>query len=322
MHVLVLGGTGFVGPHVVRELDRLGHEVTIFHRGTREPPLPRTVRHVHGTFAELESHLEGLVALNPHVVVDMVPFTREDVARIRLFAGHVRRAVIVSSQDVYLAFGRARRTEPGPYLPTPLTEASPLRRVVVDEAYDKVGVEHAVASIPEIDSTVLRLPAVHGPGDEQHRLYRYLRAMDDGRPAIVLDEALREWRWTRGYVEDMGRAIALAATSSRTSGRVYNVAYEHVFTEPDWVRAIARVHGWRGEVVCVPSDQLPERLRADFDASQDFAVDSSRIRDQLGYVEAVDFEEALQRTIEWERANPPADSNVDYAAEDEVLARR
>jgi nucleoside-diphosphate-sugar epimerase len=322
MHVLVLGGTGFVGPHVVRELDRLGHEVTIFHRGTREPRLPRTVRHVHGTFTELESHVEGLVALNPQVVVDMVPFTREDVVRLRLFAGHVRRAVIVSSQDVYLAFGRARRTEPGPYLPTPLTEESPLRRVVVDEAYDKVGVEHAAASIPDLDSTIVRLPAVHGPGDEQHRLYRYIKAMDDDRPKIVLDEALREWRWTRGYVEDMGRAIALAATSSRAAGRVYNVAYERAFTEPEWVRTIARVHGWRGEVVCVPSADLPEGLRVEFDAAQDFAVDSSRIRNELGYLEGVDIEEALQRTIEWERANPPADANVDYTAEDEVLARR
>jgi nucleoside-diphosphate-sugar epimerase len=322
VHVLVLGGTGFVGPHVVRELDRVGHEVTIFHRGHREPPLPRTVRHVHGTFAELESHLDGLLALNPHVVVDMVPFTAEDVGRLRLFASHVRRAVIVSSQDVYLAFGRARRTERGPYVPTPLTEDSPLRRVVVDPAYDKVGVERAVAAIPELESTIVRLPAVHGPGDDQHRLYRYVKAMDDGRPAIVLDDALREWRWTRGYVEDMGRAIALAATNPRASGRVYNVAYEHALTEPDWVRAIARVHGWRGDVVCVPSSELPERLRADFDAAQDFAVDSSRIREELDYTEAVDFDEALRRTIEWERANPPREEALDYAAEDEVLARR
>jgi nucleoside-diphosphate-sugar epimerase len=322
VHVLVLGGTGFVGPHVVRELDRHGHEVTIFHRGTREPPLPRTVRHVHGTFAELESHLDGLLALNPHVVVDMVPFTTDDVARIALFAGHVARAVVVSSQDVYLAFGRARRTEPGPYLPTPLTEDSPLRRVVVDSSYDKVGVEREAAAISGLASTIVRLPAVHGPGDEQHRLFRYLKSMDDDRPAIVLDEALRDWRWTRGYVKDMGRAIGLAATSPSATGRVYNVAYERAFTEPEWVRAIAHVHGWRGDVVCAPSAELPEPLRADFDAAQDFAVDSSRIRDELGYTEGVDFDDALRRTIEWERANPPAETDVDYAAEDEALARR
>jgi nucleoside-diphosphate-sugar epimerase len=321
MHVLVLGGTGFVGPHVVRELDRLGHEVTIFHRGEREPALPRTVRHVHGAFAELEAHLDGLLALNPQVVVDMVPFTAEDVARIGLFAGSVRRAVVVSSQDVYLAFGRAWGTEAGPYLPTPLTEESPLRRAVIDPAYDKVGVERAAAAVDGLATTIVRLPAVHGPGDEQHRLYGYVRRMDDGRREILLDEAVRAWRWTRGYVEDMGRAIALGAIDPRAAGRVYNVAYEHVLTEPEWVRAIGRVHGWKGDVVCAPSTALPEPMRVAFDAEQDFAVDSGRIRRELGYRELTAFDEALRRTIEWEREHPPPEIELDYGAEDEVLAR-
>ena len=321
MHVLILGGTGFIGPHVVRELDRLGHEVTVFHRGEREPPLPRTVRHVHGSFAELEAHLDGLLALNPHVVVDMVPFTAEDVDRLRLFDGHVRRAVVVSSQDVYLAFGRGWRSEPGPYLPTPLTEDSPLRRVVFDPAYDKVGVERAAATLDSMAVTIVRLPGVHGPGDEQHRLHEYVRRMDAGRRAILLDETLKTWRWTRGYVADVGRAIALAAVDPRAAGRVYNVAYEHVFTEPEWVHAIGRVHGWAGDVICMPSSELPEGLRASFDARQDFAVDSARIRRELGYREAVAFDEALRRTIAWEREHPPADVALDYAAEDELLAQ-
>lgn len=320
MHVLVLGGTRFVGPSLVRELDRHGHEVTIYHRGEHEAPLPQTVRHVHGTFAELESHLEGLLALGPDVVVDMVPYTVADVGRIRLFAGSVPRAVVVSSQDVYLAFGRLLGTERGPYVPTPLTEDSALRGVVIDEGYDKVGVEREAAAIDRLATTIVRLPAVHGPGDNQHRLYEYVRRMADGRSHIVLDEAVCSWRWTRGYAEDMGRAIALAATEPRAAGRIYNVAYERVFTEAEWVRAIGRMYGWTGEVVCVPSGELPERMRSTIDAGQDFAVDSQRIRRELGYREAVPFDEALQRTIEWELAHPPESFELDYAAEDEVLA--
>jgi nucleoside-diphosphate-sugar epimerase len=321
VHVLVLGGTRFVGPWVVRELDRLGHEVTIFHRGREEPTLPGTVRHVHGEFDSLDRHVAGLVALNPDVVVDMVPYVVDDVARIRAFAGEVGRAVVVSSQDVYLAFGRGYGTEPGAPVPTPLTEDSPLREQVIDAGYDKVGVERAASEIEGLATTVVRLPAVHGPGDAQHRLYGYVRRMDDERPAIVLDEALREWRWTRGYVEDMGRAIALAAVHEAAAGRTYNVNYERVFTEPEWVRAIARVHGWSGEIVYRPADELPEPLRAGFDTSQDYTVDSGRIRRELGYAETVDFDEALGRTIEWERANPPESFDADYTHEDEVLRR-
>ena len=39
MRILVLGGTRFLGPPVVRQLIERGHDVTMFHRGTREPSL-------------------------------------------------------------------------------------------------------------------------------------------------------------------------------------------------------------------------------------------------------------------------------------------
>ena len=40
MRVLVLGGTGFIGPHIVRELVARGHQVTIFTRGRRDAASP------------------------------------------------------------------------------------------------------------------------------------------------------------------------------------------------------------------------------------------------------------------------------------------
>jgi nucleoside-diphosphate-sugar epimerase len=243
VRVLILGGTRFVGPFVVRELDHAGHDVTIFHSGATEPALPSTVRHVHGRFEELERHADALRALAPDVVLDMVPYTRPDVDRIRTFAGDTNRAVVVSSMDVYRAFGRIHGTEPGPPDPTPLTEESPLREVVIDPAYDKVGVEEEARAIDGLLVTIVRLPAVHGPGDGQHRLQRYVRQMDDEAPQIVLDETLAGWRWTRGYVEDMAHAIVLAVTDSKAGGRVYNVAYERAFTEREWIAEIARAHG-------------------------------------------------------------------------------
>jgi uncharacterized protein YbjT (DUF2867 family) len=40
MRVFVLGGTGFVGRHVVRRLHGNGHEVVVFHRGQTRADLP------------------------------------------------------------------------------------------------------------------------------------------------------------------------------------------------------------------------------------------------------------------------------------------
>ena len=53
-------------------------------------------------------------------------------------------------------------------------------------------------------------------------------------------------------------------------------------------------------------------------------MDSAKIRKELGYREVVSEDEALKRTIEWERENPPKKiktEEFDYEAEDEVLAR-
>lgn len=151
--------------------------------------------------------------------------------------------------------------------------------------------------------------------------------MDDGRPAILLDEQIARWRWTRGYVENVADAIALAVSDERASGRVYNVGDAQALTEADWVRAIGRAAGWGGEVVVVPRERLPLALRwwGDATMEQQWIIDSGRIRSELGYEESVPSEEALQRTVSWERANPPADfppTLFDYKVEDGILVGR
>jgi nucleoside-diphosphate-sugar epimerase len=328
MRILILGGTKFVGPHVVRQLAARGHEITIFHRGVTETELPEGVRRIHGDFASFATHLDELKRLRPEVVLDMVPFREEDADRVKAFAGVARRVVVISSQDVYRAFGRIWRTEPGPPDPVPLTEDSPLREKLSNGGldYNKTAIERAVMTDSNLPATILRLPATHGPGDDKHRLFPYIKRMDDGRPAILLDAAHAGWRWARGYVEDVAHAITLAVTDERAAGRIYNVAYSETLSEAEWVKAIARVAGWDGEIVALPSDQLPQSLRRDmFDFTQQYEVDSTRIRRELGYSEVVPFDEALRRTIAWERSNPPEKilpEDFDYAAEDLALAAR
>jgi nucleoside-diphosphate-sugar epimerase len=340
MRILILGGTKFVGPHVVRELAARGHEITIFHRGVTETELPESVRHIHGDFASFATHLDELKRLRPEVVLDMVPFREEDADRVKAFAGVARRVVVISSQDVYRAFGRIWRTEPGPPDPVPLMEDSPLREKLSGAGldYNKTAIERAVMNDSNLPATIVRLPATHGPGDDKHRLFPYIKRMDDGHPAILLDEAYAGWRWARGYVEDVAHAIALAVTDERAAGRIYNVAYSETLSEAEWVQMIAREIGSVGsdrpltpdtqhptcEVVALPSDQLPESLRRDmFDFTQQYEVGSTRIRRELGYAEIVSFDEALRRTIAWERSSPPEKvlpEDFDYAAEDAALA--
>lgn len=47
MRVLILGGTAFMGPHVVRRLVDQGHDVAVYHRGQHDVGLPDRVTHIH-----------------------------------------------------------------------------------------------------------------------------------------------------------------------------------------------------------------------------------------------------------------------------------
>ncbi|HJU56013.1 MAG TPA: NAD-dependent epimerase/dehydratase family protein [Pyrinomonadaceae bacterium] len=337
MRILIIGGTRFIGPWVVRRLAKLGHEVTVFHRGETRAELPGGVNEIYGDRCALASFAAEFKTAAPDVVLDMIAFTEEDARTlIGVFKGIARRAVVLSSADVYGAYGRLRRLETGEPAALPLAEDAPLRESLYPYRaqasgpddfkyhYEKILVERVVMNESELAGTVLRLPAVYGPGDQQHRLFGYVKRMDDKRPFILLGEAQARWRWTRGYVENVADAIALAAADERAADNIYNVGEREALTEADWVRSIGRAAGWNGEVLTVPADSLPEHLAAKVDYAHHLFTDTSRLRAELGYNERVSLAEALRRTIDWERANPPAEifpAEIEYAAEDAALAR-
>ena len=322
MRVLVLGGTRFIGPFAVRRLVADGHELAIFHRGETEPELPPAVEHVHGDFSHFGEHVDALRALAPDIVVDLVPFMDKAGHGVAHFADVAERAVVLSSGDVYRAFARLLRSEPGQPDPVPLTEESPLRAgpspdLAADVDYDNLDVERALRSA-ELPVTVLRLAVVYGPGDPYNRLGDYVRRMDDRRPAIVLEKGMAGWRWSREYVANVAAAIAAVVAEPRSAGRTYNVAPESSLTEEQWIRAIAAVAGWDGVIAQVPSEVLPDSMRLGIDARQDIELDASRIRRELAFESHVSLEDGLRRTVEWARTVPiPA---PDYATEDTALA--
>jgi nucleoside-diphosphate-sugar epimerase len=327
MNVVVIGGTRFIGPEVVQQLLRKGHDVTVFHRGQSTDSRAVAARHILGNRKELTSFRGEFARLGPAVVLDMLPMNAGDAtALIDTFSGIAGRVVVISSADVYLAYGRLWNSEPGPVQPTPLTEDAPLRETDQPhgQKYDKIGMERAVGGRSDLPATVLRLPMVYGRSDPQHRLYPYLKRMDDGRPVILLDDVHAAWKWTRGYVENVASAICLAVTDDRAAGRVYNIGEEPVPTEIEWVRSIARCVGWRGKIAALPGARLPEHLQTSYNFLQHMETDTSRIRQELGHIDQVSREEGMIRTVEWERAHPPDKidpADYDYDAEDTALRK-
>jgi len=129
MRILIIGGTNFMGPHVVRSLSVQGHEVTVFHRGQTGADLPHGVNEIFGDRRTIDEEATELQRLAPDVVLDMIPYTEQDALTVmHIFSGTAHRLVAISSQDVYRAFGRVNGKETGIVENLPITEESDLRQ--------------------------------------------------------------------------------------------------------------------------------------------------------------------------------------------------
>jgi nucleoside-diphosphate-sugar epimerase len=339
MRILLVGGNGFIGSPLRRELSAHGHSIAVLHRTAGTNP-DKDVVAIQGDRNHLADSVDRIQRFSPQVIVDLIPTSGEQAAQLMSIARVVaQRVIAISSMDVYRAWGVVHGSEPGALEPLPLTEDSPLRnnRLLytaetlkwmqtifswLGERYDKIAVEEAVLNNPDIPGTVLRLPMVYGPGDPLHRLFPLLKRFADGRPSILLADDLAVWRGPRGYVENIAHAVALVATSDSAAGQVYNVCDEPALSELEWQTRIAAQAGWPGKVVVLPREHTPEQLRQPGNAAQHVVVSSEKIRAELYYKELVDQEEALRRTIVWEQSHPPPSVNLqqfDYVAEDKAL---
>lgn len=335
MKILVIGGTGFTGAHVIRTLVESGHTVAVFHRGQTKTELPLTVQHIYGDRKNLSSFGPDFERFAPDVVLDMIPYTEQDaLTLIDTFRSLVSRVVAVSSMDTYAAYGRFIRHETGEPENIPFDEDAALRQNLYpyreyaqssDDLfynYDKLLVERILMNDSKLLGTILRLAKVYGYGDNQHCTFDYIKRMDDKRPAILLEDRKARWCWTRGYMANVAAAIALAVTNERAANCIYNVGEAKAITETEWIQKIGCAAGWNGKVVALPRNFLPQHLAEKNDYRHNLAADTSRIRRELGYVEPISHAEALEQTVAWERNNPLQNIDAekfDYASEDTAL---
>lgn len=340
MKILLIGGSGFIGHFTAKQLLNNGHHVTIFHRGHTKAP--EGAEEILGNRQLLQDHQPEFRKEKFEVVIDFVLSSGRQAQQLMdTFRGIGGRVVALSSMDVYRAWGVFNNLEPGGLQELPLTEDSTLRtsrntyppevlnklRASIypwfDDEYDKIPVEQAVLGDSKLPGTVVRLPMVYGPGDPVHRFHPVLKRIGDGRKQIIFADDVAPLRTPRGYVEDVAAAIALAATSAQAARRIYNICETDSFGELDWARKIAAATNWDGEFVALPHDRTPKHLLWPGNTAQHVVASSQRIRQELGYRELLPREEAIRRTIAWERANPPAApmAQFHYDAEDEALSQ-
>ncbi|MEX2569866.1 MAG: NAD-dependent epimerase/dehydratase family protein [Gemmatimonadota bacterium] len=182
LRVLVLGGTGFIGPHLVRTLLERGHTPTLFNRGRTEPAM----------FAELFPGLENRIGdRNGDIssleqgewdaVVDDSGYTPQQVAATaQSLRGRVGQYLFTSTRAVYTDYTAERMDEDAPLG----------MRGVPESEWDgygplKVLAEREVTAAFPDAATIVRPAIITGPGDRTDRFtYWYVR-IDEGGDVLV-----------------------------------------------------------------------------------------------------------------------------------------
>jgi len=186
LRILFLGGTGFIGPHMVRHCLAKGHEVTLFNRGKRNAELFPDLETIIGDRDPKKGlGLSGLKGRTWDTVIDTSGYLpRHVTASSVLLASVVPHYLFISTVAVYDDFTSLTMDEYSPLasINDPTTEK------ITSESYGplKVLCEKAVAKNYPSAHTILRPTFIVGPGDNTDRFIHYFdRPMQGGRMALA-----------------------------------------------------------------------------------------------------------------------------------------
>jgi 2'-hydroxyisoflavone reductase len=173
LRILILGGTGFTGPHQVRYALARGHKVTLFNRGRQAREWPGEVEELIGD--RNTGDLKALEGREWDVCIDnptTLPFWVRDAGRV--LQGKVRHYVFISTVSVYAANDKPE-DESAAVLPyagkDPMAETAETFRAHVGELYGPlkaVSEQEAQRQFPGM-ATIIRPGLIVGPGDETDR---------------------------------------------------------------------------------------------------------------------------------------------------------
>ena len=214
LRILILGGTGFIGPHMVRYAMYRGHHVTLFNRGRTAPELFPGVETLIG---DRDGQLDALRGGTWDAVIDnsgYVPRHVRDSAE--LLRDSVGRYLFTSTGSVY-NFDQDELTEDSELLPIEDPTSEDVNRYYGPL---KVLCENAVMDTYRERGTVMRLHVVAGPGDPTDRFTYWPVRIDHGGEIIAPGSPDTPVQ----YIDVRDLAEFMMLCLERDIGGIYNTA--------------------------------------------------------------------------------------------------
>jgi 2'-hydroxyisoflavone reductase len=259
--LLILGGTGFIGPHMTREALRRGWKVTHFNRGKHDPGGVEGVETIVG---DRNGQLDGLKGRNWDVMIDNSGYVPKFVKMSSdLLAPNVGHCVFVSSISAYADFKKANdENSPTGKLGDPDTEQ------VTGETYGpmKALCEQYVRDAFKGRAAIVRPGYIVGPLDPTDRFtYWPVRASRGGEmlapgtprdPVQVIDARdLTAWMIKLADQRETGNFNAVTPPGKLTIGDIIDASRKEsaqAGTKVTWVSEDFLEKNWKPEELDLP----------------------------------------------------------------------
>lgn len=246
--ILVLGGTGFLGPHVVTAALARGHRVTLFNRGKTHPGLFPGVEKLRG---DRDGHLEALANRTWDAVVDPSGYLPRLVkASAELLAPSVGHYVFISTISVYAKEDKIGADESNPVekLADPTNED-----VKANYGALKALCEQAAEAALPGRTTCIRPGLIIGPGDPTGRFSHWATRLAAGGEVLAPGDGSTPVQYVDG--RDLGAWIVRvvedkAVGTMNALGPAQRVTMKAVLDECN------QAVGGRAQLVWVPADFL------------------------------------------------------------------
>lgn len=307
MNVLVVGGCGFIGSHLVGRLAEGGHAVRVYDRSpNRFAGVPEGAEFVegelgnHGLIREAVESMEVVY----HFVSTTLPKTSNDDpiydVRSNLVDTLQLLEACVEAGVRKVVFSSSGGTVYGPPEAVPITEDHPTNPI---SSYGivKLAIEKYLGlfrHLHGLDYAALRISNPYGPlqdpAGQQGAISVFLDRIRTGRPITIWGDGgvVRDYL----YVSDLTDALELAA-EVETRRKVFNIGHGEGASLNELIELMSGVAGARPEVEYLPARSL------DVPTS---VLDISRAQGEMGWSPKTGMVEGISRTWEWLLTLPEA----------------
>lgn len=295
MDSLVLGGTQFVGLHLVEYLIKQGHKVTILNRGLSEAQLPDDIDRLSANRDDRKQVEKALKSKSFDVVYDISGYTPNVVEDIlNILNGQIGNYVFCSSTSVY-----------APSEIRPIFEDSSLDRRpdASDYAREKIACEDLLLKVYAergLPTTSLRLVYVYGPHNNlKQREHTFFARITHGRKLIVPGDGQRLLHFI--HVDDLAAAFAAVPGRKQAGGQIYTIGANEMITVNGYIQTLSEIMNKEVEVVHVDPAQYEKREANVFPFGWGISsvYSNEKARHELDWTPRYNIHDGLAMTYQW-----------------------